>query len=88
MNTALALIIIPLATAVIAIYVGGMETIIQLLDEWEERRRQRRKLRKEYNYWYDKAQSCSDFGKAAEDKGWAIACMAVIQHELSRLERR
>lgn len=87
MNTALALIIIPLATAVIAIYVGGMETIIQFLDEWEERRRQRKKLRLDIRAWETIAKEYNPITQA-EDKGYAIARIVVLRHELSRLERR
>lgn len=80
-----ALLFIPLML-ISAFVVGGGVTLIQAAEEWWERRQRRKQISREYDYWHDKALSCTDFGVSAILKGKAAACMAVLKEELRVME--
>lgn len=87
MYTIAILLLMPGMMIILAAIVAIPLTLIQLWDEWDERRRRRKELQREYDYWRDKALSYDDFGLAAEYKTKAVACMAVLKEELKGLER-
>lgn len=69
-----------------AFLVGGGVTLIQVAEEWWDKKQRRKQIAKEYDYWHDKALSCTDFGLSAILKGKAAACMAVLKEELRVME--
>lgn len=79
------LLAIPLILLLALVASAGL-TAIQATEEWWERRQRRKQISQEYDYWHDKALSCTDFGLSAILKGKAAACMAVLKEELRVME--
>ena len=75
-----ALLLLPPIALFCGLYVGALETLLQYIDT----RREHKKLQQELEEWYGKALSYSDYGKAAEYKGQAIAMCVVLSHEISK----
>lgn len=63
---------------IMAFVVAVPLTLIQMAEEWWDKRRRQKEIRKEYDKWYDRYLSCDNFGGAV-DKGKAAAMCVVLR---------
>ncbi len=82
MNVLIAMVIIPLATICIALYVGIIETVIQVLDEKAEKRRAERQHKAKLRVWKQLAIEETD----PIEKGYKVARLLNYAYENNRKE--
>ena len=77
--------------AVLLAFIGmilvGIEPIIEYVIERRKQRAQRNELEYDMRVWTNIAKSCDPVDDA-EDKGYAIARLVLLNHELEQLEEK
>lgn len=77
--------------AVVLAFIGmilvGIEPIIEYVVELRKQRAQRKAIEFDIRVWTSVAKSC-DPVEDAEDKGYAIARLVLLNHELEQLEEK
>lgn len=77
--------------AVLLAFIGmilvGIEPIIEYVIERRKQRAQRNEIEYDMRVWTNIAKSC-DPVEDAEDKGYAIARLVLLNHELEQLEEK
>ena len=87
MNLIITLLVTPAIAVLVAVYVGGLETIIQVWDERKEKRNKRKKLESSIRAWKKIALEKHPVNNAVE-RGYAVARMLNCMHELNLLSRK
>lgn len=87
MNLIITLLVTPAIAVLVAVYVGGLETIIQVWDERKEKRNKRKKLESSIRAWKKIALEKHPVNNAVE-RGYAVARMLNCMHELELLNGR
>lgn len=78
MSLIIALALTPSLMLISAFVVAVPITLLQIWEEWSERRKCRKQLHREYDEWYGRYLSCDNFAGAV-DKGKAAAMCVVLR---------